>query len=311
MTEYMNSGKVKLGEDTSNRLAMNFLSMKDAAPALARIGKFINMETWAYTDGNRQTQEVTMNQYLTGVVEGDINKKGEEYKTKINLATGLNGTRLNGIDRTAYGALDAITRQINEDNYSHDEAVAARMAIEKSMLPQEVSALPTFASGSEQILSMVGHITGMKYNSRTGKWEDGIAQRDDLNEFQKNVEYEVSGKVLQDYLGALTARDLLSMKSDTWAGIVARVEMDEAKKHGFEIKTKADRETAHTYAKTKLQSLLSTQIEKVASSRNMNTDMMKEKVFKDLDIENKRAELHRKQMESDQEIRDSLRKKAA
>ncbi len=317
MTKYMNSGKIKLGEDASSRLAMNFLSMKDSAPALARIGKFINMETWAYTDGKRQTQEVTMEQYLTGRVEGDIDNEGNPYRTKINLASGLKGTRLNGIDRTAYAALDAITRQINEEDYTYEEAIEARMAIEREMLPQEVTALPTFASGSEQILSMVGHITGMKYNSKTGVWEDGIAKRSDLTDFQKRVEYDVSGLVLTDYLKALTARDLISMKSDTWAGIVARVERDEVEAYNRTSEQKIDLTTktadgknmAHELAKKKLQELLKTRIEKVASSRNTNADMMKEKVFDDLDIEKKRAELHEKQMEEDQSIRDSIKDK--
>ena len=66
---------------------------------------------------------------------------------------------------------------------------------------------------------------------------------------------------------------------------------------------------AHELANNKLQVLLKTRIEKVASSRNTNADMMKEKVFDDLDIEKKRAELHEKQMEEDQSIRDSIKDK--
>ncbi len=310
MTEYMNSGKVKLGEDMSNTLAMNFLGMKDAAPALARLGKFMNMETWAYTSGRRQSAEVTMEQYLTGIVEGNIDPKTkEQYYTKIKMATGLEGTKLTGIDRTAYGVNDALVAQfdINQtqfDTMSIAEKTAAiehakkgRLEIENAMMPQEISALPTFASGSEQIHSMVGHLTGTRYNSSTGQYENVI--RDGAN---GEVDRAIVDYTTSTYLKALTVRDLIGMKTDTWNGIVARYAYDyengldpegkgieEIKAQHFENiadakkreKAKQDFILEHVHAR--LREDLKTRIEKLAQG-NMNVDMMKEKIYDALRI---------------------------
>ena len=320
MTEYMNSGKIKLGEDASNALAMNFLGMKDSAPALARLGKFINMETWAYTDGNRQTQEVTMEQYLTGVVEGDVNKKGKPYTTKIKLATGLEGTKLTGIDRTAYGVNDALVAQFDitkeqAKSMTPDQIKAAieyakkgRLEIEDAMLPQEVSALPTFASGSEQIHSMVAHLTGTKYDSSLGKYVNNI--RSDIN---GEVDRAIVNHTMEKYLGALTVRDLISMKTDTWNGIVARYAYDFENglatseeefgcngaelikaQHFENIQDKEKREKAREkfitdHVNERLRRDLKTRIDKLAQG-NMNVDMMKERIYDALEIGKRREE---------------------
>ena len=292
MRDYMNSGKLKLGEDAANVLAMNFLGMKDAAPALARLGKFINMETWQYTSGNRPA-EVTMEQYVTGVVNGAYDQNGKQYKTRINLASGLEGTRLNGIDRTAYASLEALTGEFTVTNgYTHKQAVDRRMEIESSMLPQEVSALPTFASGSEQIRSMVGHMTGMKFNSATGKWENNIKKGSAADQA---VEHEVVRTVMDKYLGALTARDLISMKSDTWGGIVARLKLDYQNNGMNEADSE---EAAHAYLRDKLD----TRIEKLASG-NMNVDMMKEPIYKALQIKERRQHIFEQRREENENYR--------
>ena len=305
MTDYMNQNKIKLGEDASNVLAMNFLGMKDAAPALARLGKFMNMETWAYTDGKRHTQEVTMEQYLTGIINND---RDTNYKTKINLASGLEGTKLNGIDRTAYAALEAITKQYTAENgYSVDDAYNARMNIEKAMLPQEVSALPTFASGSEQIRSMVAHMTGMKFDSKTGKWKDNI-HTNDRSLFEQQVESRVTKKVMNDYLGALTARDLISMKSDTWGGIVARITMDKAAENNIDTSTEEGYSRAQELAHAELRDTLESRITKLASG-NMNVDMMKEPIYKALRIGERRQEIFEQRREENEQWRQGKRGK--
>ena len=314
MTDYMNAGKVKLGEDMANTLAMNFLSMKDAAPALARLGKFMNMETWQYTSGNRQTAEVTMEQYISGRVEGDVDKKGNAYTTKIKMASGLEGTKLTGIDRTAYGVNDAIVAQFDLDtqavqNMTAQERAAAikyatdgRLEIETAMMPAEISALPTFASGSEQIRSMVGHLTGTKYNSKTGGWENVI--RDDVN---GEVDRAIVNYTTSTYLKSLTVRDLINMKTDTWNGIVARYSYDfenglAQEEDGFGCDGKALIEAQHfeniadeterkkakdafilEHVNARLRNDLKTRIQKLAQG-NMNVDMMKEKIYDALQI---------------------------
>ena len=309
MTQYMNEGHVKLGEDMSNTLAMNFLSMKDSAPALARLGKFMNMETWQYTSGNRQTQEITMEQYITGKVTGDITKDGKAYTTKIKMASGLEGTRLTGIDRTAYGVNDAIIKQFDaEYGIDYDTAYRGRFEIETAMLPQEISALPTFASGSEQIRSMAGHLTGTKFNSKTNSWENVI--RDEKTQ-DGRVDRAIVDYTVSKYLESLTVRDLINMKSDTWAALESRFMYDfehstNDKEQALLAEEKArierevpekDRESALQkfvleQAHAKLRDGLKTRVEKLAQG-NMNVDMMKEKIYNALRIGEEREKYRR------------------
>ena len=296
--DYLNSGAVKLGEDAANTLALNLLSMSGSAPSLARLGKFINMETWAYTSGKRQTQEVTADQYITGIIKGETNENGTPVTTKIKLSSGLEGTKLNAIDRTAFGAIEAFTNELSVSNgLDQDSAIKARIEIENAMLPQMVSALPTFASGSEQIRSMVGHMTGMKYNSTTGKWENNIKNGSAADQ---EVERKVVEHVMDKYLASLTARDLISMKSDTWGGIVARLKLEQAEENNLDLSTDEGNKAAEEKAYEALREKLKTRIDKLASG-NMNIDMMKEPIFNALKIgERRKEEINRRRIENEE-----------
>ena len=276
MTEYMNAGKIKLTEDAANRLAMNLLVIaKDKDPDLARLGKFINMETWQYTSGNRKTQEVTMEQYLTGVIDND---RDADYHTKINIASGLEGTKLTGIDRTFYSSLEAIMGQITEDKYSVSEAVSLRKKVENSIAPQQISALPTFASGSEQIHSMVGHMFGVKWDSVKGDYVDNIHIKK-KNAFQQEVEKQVTDYVIEKYTKGLTPRDLINMKTDTWMGLKARLMSDT----GLDLSNADEWKKADIIVKGKLKDMFSRQIARLNDS-NMNIDAMKLTVREDLGL---------------------------
>ena len=296
--DYLNSGAVKLGEDAANTLALNLLSMSGSAPSLARLGKFINMETWAYTSGKRQTQEVTADQYITGIIKGETNENGTPVTTKIKLSSGLEGTKLNAIDRTAFGAIEAFTNELSVSNgLDQDSAIKARIEIENAMLPQMVSALPTFASGSEQIRSMVGHMTGMKYNSTTGRWENNIKNGSAADQ---EVERKVVEHVMDKYLASLTARDLISMKSDTWGGIVARLKLEQAEENNLDLSTDEGNKAAEEKAYEALREKLKTRIDKLASG-NMNIDMMKEPIFNALKIgERRKEEINRRRIENEE-----------
>ena len=296
--DYLNSGAVKLGEDAANTLALNLLSMSGSAPSLARLGKFINMETWAYTSGKRQTQEVTADQYITGVIKGETNENGTPVTTKIKLSSGLEGTKLNAIDRTAFGAIEAFTNELSVSNgLDQDSAIKARIEIENAMLPQMVSALPTFASGSEQIRSMVGHMTGMKYNSTTGRWENNIKNGSAADQ---EVERKVVEHVMNKYLASLTARDLISMKSDTWGGIVARLKLEQAEENNLDLSTDEGNKAAEEKAYEALREKLKTRIDKLASG-NMNIDMMKEPIFNALKIgERRKEEINKRRIENEE-----------
>lgn len=313
MEEYFNSGAVKLGEDAANTLALNLLSMSGSAPTLARFGKFINMETWAYTSGKRKTQEVTAEQFVSGVIKDEFDANGQPVNTKISLATSLEGTKLNAIDRTAFAANDEFTNSISISNgYTPEQARTARINIENAMLPQIISALPTFASGSEQIRSMVGHMTGMKYNARLGAWEDNIKKD---NPADQALENEIVKYTMDKYLESLTARDLISMKSDTWGGIVARLKLNKLNerdedgnlKYNFDLSKKEDNEELEDLVNKDLQVTLESRIRKIASG-NMNADMMKERIFKALDVERFRKEEADKRRMENEEFKQSYKK---
>ncbi len=284
MTDYMNSGKIKLGEDASNALAMNFLSMKDAAPPLARLGKFMNMETWAYTDGNRQTQEITMDQYVTGEVIGDIDKKGKAYHTKIKLASGLEGTRLTGIDRTAFGTLDEIMAGVSSTKgYSKEKAIAARKEVEDAMRPQLISAIPTFPSGSEQIRSAIGHIICAKVNGATGKWESTFRDKGTID---GDVDREMAKYNVESMLHGYTANDLINMKTDAWNGFVFHYAYEYAENNNIRDKDGNidwNTDDAHEYAYSALRECLKKPIERLTQG-NINTDRMKQTIYEKLGI---------------------------
>lgn len=224
--EYMDAGNVKLGTDEANTLALNLLKMKDADPTLGRLGKFINMETWAYTDPNtdRTDQTVTFEQFITGRVVGG-GRNGNDYHTKINLATGLQGTSFKGIDRTAFGDLsDIIDHYMNQGTINQTD----KNKIMTAIMPQLISAIPTFASGSEQITNTVGFITGLKYNGEEDNWQSS----DIHNPGHKSAtaydlaRNEFAYKSTLDYLAALTPNDVISMKTDAINAIVQRLTIE-------------------------------------------------------------------------------------
>ena len=216
-----------------------------------------------------------MEQYLTGVIDND---RDANYHTKINIASGLEGTKLTGIDRTFYSSLEAIMGQITEDKYSVSEAVSLRKKVENSIAPQQISALPTFASGSEQIHSMVGHMFGVKWDSVKGDYVDNIHIKK-KNAFQQEVEKQVTDYVIEKYTKGLTPRDLINMKTDTWMGLKARLMSDT----GLDLSNADEWKKADIIVKGKLKDMFSRQIARLNDS-NMNIDAMKLTVREDLGL---------------------------
>lgn len=205
--DYMDAGHLQLGSDDANTLALSLMSMKDADPTLGRLGKFINMETWAYTSGKRKTQEVTVQQFYTGKVKGE-----SEYTTKINMATGLKGTKLDKIDRNAadniVNMIDHYQNLLGPEENQHD-------AIFDAIRPALVSAISSFPSGSEQIVNVAGMLAGLDRKEwTTGKIQDNIP---------KITKSEVAHNEIRKYLSALTAKDVAGMKTDMLNAIKHRL----------------------------------------------------------------------------------------
>lgn len=215
LIEYMNNGSFKLGDDATNALALNLMGMKDAAPSLGRFGKFINMETWRYTNGERKTAEVNVKQYVTGKVDGE-----EDYTTKINLATSLEGTSLTKIDRTATNVLDLMINTYDDDKGT------TRAKVLDAIRPQLISALPVFPSGSEQLVNLTSFLTGLNKKQLDGKLtaskiENIVEERNNNKDFKAKSDTAV--KEIKKYLDGLTAANVSDVKTDVLNGILTQL----------------------------------------------------------------------------------------
>ena len=216
---YMDDGNLKLGTDAANVLALNLMQMKDADPTIGRLGKFINMETWAYTSGKRQTQEVTIEQFFTGRIEdkflthiSDQQQKDKErgYSTKINMATGLEGTSFAKVDRTAF---DNVQDMID---YYDDIDPDMGQRIRKSILPAIISAMPTYQSGSEQRRNATKLVTGLDNDN----YHNGKTIEENVPNVKKStVAYDFS----RDYLKSLTGADAAKLTTDMLDGLETRL----------------------------------------------------------------------------------------
>ena len=216
---YMDDGNLKLGTEAANALALNLMQMKDDDPTLGRIGKFINMETWTYTSGKRQTQEVTIEQFFTGKIEdkflshiSDQQQKDKEkgYSTKINMATGLEGTSFAKVDRTAF---DNVQDMIN---YYDDTDPDMGQKIRKSILPAIISAMPTYQSGSEQRRNATKLVTGLDNDN----YHNGKTIEENVPNVKKSqVAYDFS----RDYLKSLTGADAAKLTTDMLDGLETRL----------------------------------------------------------------------------------------
>ena len=216
LIEYMNNGSFKLGDDATNALALNLMGMKDAAPSLGRFGKFINMETWRYTNGERKTAEVNVKQYVTGKVDGE-----EDYTTKINLATSLEGTSFAKIDRTATNVLDLMI------NTYDDEKGTTRAKVLDAIRPQLISAFPVLPSGGEQIVNLTSFLTGLSKKQLNGgkitasNIESIAEERKNNKDFKAKSDTAV--KEIKNYLDGLTAKNVSDVKSDVLNGILTQL----------------------------------------------------------------------------------------
>lgn len=231
LIDYMDKGSFKLGDDATNILALNLMGMKDADPSLGRFGKFINMETWRYTNGERKTAEVDVKQYVTGKVEGEDN-----YTTKINLATGLEGTSFAKIDRTATNVLDLMINTYDDDNGT------TRTKVFNAIRPALISAFPAFASGSEQIVNLTGFLTGLNKKQLTDSYKDVDNIESIASEIVNDEKYKKKSKAaiteIENYLSGLTTKNASDMKTDVLNGILTQLtashyELDPSKLDGL------------------------------------------------------------------------------
>ena len=247
LRDYMDEGNLQLTTSDANMLALNLMAMKDADPALGRLGKYINMETWQYTSGNRKTQTVTMEQYYTGRIEqrfADLlseedRQREENYQTRINMASGLEGTKFDKIDRTATSSImdtikyyDTKIAQYNDEriNQQHD-------AIFNAIRPALISAIPTFPSGSEQLINVAGMLAGLSKKD----WKNGETIEDNIGNIAKS---KTAADQIRSYLKSLTAKDAAAMKSDMLEAIRHRLIAEHFNYNPDDYDTDEERQTA-------------------------------------------------------------------
>ncbi len=208
LARIMADEQVELTTDFANTLALNLLSYKDADPTLARLGKHINVETWRYSTGDRRDKHVTIKEFYTG----KTSETGE--KTKFNVIDLLQGTALTGIDRTFYDGLQGdIERYMTAENFDNDSYAATEKAKEllNSILPQFINAVPTFQSGSEQIVNSMAFLSGVKKDSN-GRWKT-------LNDYTPDKYLERT----EEYLRGFVPSNLVNMKTDAFDFVMQRL----------------------------------------------------------------------------------------
>ena len=226
LRDYMDEGNLQLTTSDANMLALNLMAMKDADPTLGRLGKYINMETWQYTSGNRKTQTVTMEQYYTGRIEQrfadmlseEDKRREEDYQTKIKMSTGLEGTKFDKIDRTATSSImDTIQYYDTKIADYNDERIEKQHdAILDAIRPALISAIPTFPSGSEQLVNVAGMLAGLSKKD----WKNGKEIEDNIGNIAKS---KTAADQIRFYLKSLTAKDAAAMKTEMLQAIKYRL----------------------------------------------------------------------------------------
>ncbi len=195
--------RLRLGSDFANTLALNLLGMKGADPLLGRLGKAINMETWRYTskdsgDPNaRSTDVMTFRDYIFG------DQNGGNNQARTSAFELLKGTSIKDADRTFFGDMRDTFKAYGFSEGQFNEMIGG-------MMPQFISAIPTYESSGEQILNSMSLLTGLK--NENGKW---LRPVDKNGNFTENLHMNM----IEKYLRGMTDKDLNVFKTDAYQAI--------------------------------------------------------------------------------------------
>ena len=167
-------GGLKLGSHASQSLASFLMfDVKDNDPYLRRFGKYINLETARMYDKNdRKKDTVDYDEYIKGY---HIEPDGSKMYAKKDMVKLMEGTSLDGIERTALDNYDKSLRKAYTDENGVLDLEAyrkKRSEVDKATAPQFISANMKFLSGSEQIASAVKSKTGFygEQDKTTGEY---------------------------------------------------------------------------------------------------------------------------------------------
>ena len=215
--DVLKDGQVQLGTHASQSLA-NFLmfDVNNKDPLLRRYGKFINLETArAFNETptgkpSRINRTLTFDEYITGKFQEYDPATGTYFtdNVKRDAVILMEGTSLDGVERTAYDNMDSSLRKAYTNpetgEVDYEAMMKRRGQIYNSLLPAFISAALKYPSGSEQIQNQASWLTG--YRNKKGKWVKRWEDKDDplygLSEahFKKQtdifVEAQTSGQIL-------------------------------------------------------------------------------------------------------------------
>ena len=224
-------GGLELGTHASQALASFLMfDVKDNDPYLRRFGKYINLETAKRFDHNeRQKETVDYAEYVRGY---HVEPNGDIMFAKKDIVKLMEGTSLDGVERTAFDNYDNSLRKVYTDDEGKLNIEAyeeRRKDIDKATGPQFISANMKYLSGSEQIVSAVKSKTGFApvQDKVTGKytmvpiWEDPKEAKKLFDKLSP-VEKEKAKKGLKEfyraqtlqYLKDQTPQQILGLRSD-------------------------------------------------------------------------------------------------
>ena len=218
---------VDLGSHASQSLASFLMfEVKDNDPFLRRFGKYINLETAnVYNSNKRKIMNVTLDEYVKGYHEGEVDLITDDnptgiMKAKKNMQQLLEGTSLDGMERTAMKNLDDMLKKAYTDDNGLNitNYLEQRKKIEKAMAPQFISASLKYLSGSEQLKSMVSFLTGYD-NDGKARWE---GEGDLVGNPKAAEKYFREGTI--EYLMAQTPSQILGLRSDYYDALSHHLE---------------------------------------------------------------------------------------
>lgn len=225
-------GGIELGTHASQAIA-SFLMFetKDSDPTLRRFGKYINLETAnVYNENKRKEMYVTYDEYLKGYHE---EPDGTRMYAKKDVKRLIEGTSLDGIERTALGNLDDSLKEaygFDKNNKKAKWDVAGylkrREEIQTAFEPAFLSSSMKWLSGSEQINSGVKFWTGYELKQKKDANGNVVVKKDkpvyelvpvwESEEF-KGHEDEVEKyfrKKTNDFFKDQTTGQILNMRTD-------------------------------------------------------------------------------------------------
>ncbi|MBR0403048.1 hypothetical protein IJI55_00645 [Candidatus Saccharibacteria bacterium] len=218
--QFMDSEQLKLGTEYANNLAKSMLAYGEN-PLIKGVGKFINVETLAYTEGRRQNNAITFKEFITGAadfdnIKLDTNGNPQAYTPKYDIISTIRGKDFTSANRTTMKAIMEAMVAYNDDPSVSNELMEQRiLELDNQIRPQLVSSIPTYNSGSEEIIAAVKYLTGYVPDGNGGWKFNGKIEGANGEDIQLSQEF--FHQRTTKYLSAFTPNDLIKMKSDVLA----------------------------------------------------------------------------------------------